>query len=134
MIQANEYQTEVIKLRDRVAYLEAELRRVRPVAINGNLRRRFKLSPIGIRILEILAQGGSYRAGALADAVCKPETFSDAIKVHICKLRKAIAPIEIKTSHSHGYSLEGDDLAAIRAIIRGEESTKDIDRKIEADA
>ena len=121
MTIATEYQAEVSKLRERVSYLEAEVdfyKNAQPEP-EINVRRLFGLTPIGAAILQNLSTGHVYSKEDLHELVCNAPSGIKTVQVHICKLRKAIAPIKISCEFRKGYFLEGEHLAETRAIIGG---------------
>lgn len=127
MTIATEYQREIIKLRDRVSYLEAEVEQYKPrpsTAPQISLERLLGITPTMATMLRLLADGRECSSEYLHEQACRAPSGLDTVKVHISKLRKALAPIEISHVHLGGYFLEGEHLATVRAIVAGRKSPK----------
>ena len=120
-MRADDYQVEVSKLRERVAYLEAEVDYYKhvPPAPMVDLRGLFNITPAAAKILRALADGHLCSDAYLHEIACGPTSSFQNIKVHVCKLRKAIAPIRIVRERHDGYFIAAEDISGIRAIISG---------------
>lgn len=107
-------------LRDRIAELEEENRQLRHTQApeSSRLQIHFNITRTEARILAALSRGGIQSRGKLLDLACRDDTAPDTINVHVTKLRRKIAPLQIKNAWGSGYFLEGESLAAIRAIIK----------------
>lgn len=113
------------KLRERVEVLEFEI-----AAMKSNidqqglvLKDKFGLTPAQARILAKLSDGRLLtRDWYVENSRAGDEMCESLLSVHIFRIRKKIAPLIIRTPNwSRAYQLEGDSLAAIRAVIGGEQ-------------
>ena len=70
-------------------------------------QRRFRITPTDALMLQMLASG---------NVIAKTHLGADdnTVRVHICSLRKAIAPIQIRTVHGAGYCIDEPHLSALR--------------------
>ena len=128
MTIATEYQREVIKLRDRISWLEAELDLYKPKPVvrhEVSLERLLGITRSMATILRLLSEGRECSIEYLHEQACRPPSGLNTVRVHISKLRKALAPIEISHVRFGGYFLEGKHLAAVRAMVAGRKSVNE---------
>ena len=124
-MRADDYQVEVSKLRERVAYLEAEVDYYKhvPPAPMVDLRGLFNIGPAPAKILRALADGNLCSDAYLHEIACNPPSGINTIRVHVSKLRKAIAPIRIVRERHDGYFIPAENISDIRAIITGRKAS-----------
>jgi len=106
-------------LRSRNAELEAENRRLRLIS-SGQIaaRKKWSLSPGQWRLLCVLLDGKLHDVNSLACVYSIDGKISlPAVRVEILRLRKSLAPIEIKVVWGRGYILEPPHLEAVLSII-----------------
>lgn len=84
------------------------------------LMTHFNLSRHLAAMLACMARGGICSRDALIAATGGSNMAPKSVDVRIHSLRRRIAPIKITNHWGVGYSLEGEHLAAVRRIIRGE--------------
>ena len=119
----NDVQQEIAMLRDRNAELEFELaqknEQVDWVALK--LRRAFGLSRTEAKVLARLADGMHHSKYFIEESCSlKAEVIGQYCEQYIYRLRKKIKPLKISNVWGVGYFLEGESLAAIQSIIKGE--------------
>ena len=116
--------TENARLRDRVEYLEEELRRRdedtdRDVA---DIMERSGLTKANARLLRALAVEGAVSRDRIA-ALCQRGEVAEyrSTDSHVKRLRRKLRPhgIAINSLYGVGYSITGDDLLRARALIKG---------------
>lgn len=116
-------QQEVARLRERCEVLEYELAATKENThtVAATLRKKFGLTPTEAKILAALS-GGALRTKAWLEDNCSKngEVKTAWLGVYIGKLRRLIAPLKIINIWGYGYQIEGDDLAEIQSIIKGE--------------
>ena len=115
------YIAEVTELRDRVAYLEAELARRDTCAVDdvGNLMRGHGIS-VGIaRVLVALSSGKTMTRDQLA-ILCVHNSDGDIrlVDCQIKRVRKAVPAIKITTLYGIGYCIDEPYLSKLRMMIR----------------
>lgn len=118
----NDLHREIATLRRRIDFLEAENKNLK-ASMNGgsiNLRIHFGTSPAQSKILLLLAKGGVFSCDQIMSFACNGITNNGTVTVHICRIRKFIAPHRIINEWGLGYYLDDKSLIAIRAIINGE--------------
>jgi DNA-binding response OmpR family regulator len=110
------------KLRDENEDLRVELIEARKGLQRGvyNLRRAFGLTSTEAAIAVAMAQGGVLTRSQIAESCCQAGSTSVTVDVHIHRIRKKIAPIQIGTFRGDGYYFESEHLRNIRAIINGD--------------
>ena len=110
--------TEIVLLRARVADLEHEVKTLRSLATPIPFPA-IPLTPVRARILHVIyrAYPASVSTEALAGFL---DTSPFCVKVHICDLRRALAPfaITIHTRRGYGYILAEDSHAALAKLTR----------------
>lgn len=114
---------EIAKLRARNEYLEAELALFKDEGANIKivaLRSKFNISAQEADVLLKLSDGRPVSRYWLSDHVArKSDPEYNLASVLICRLRRRMKPLEIKTLWGTGYQLEGENLDAVRAVIGG---------------
>jgi len=117
--------TELVKLRERVEELEAELEQFKHHDITAlkRLRSAFRTTIGECRTLLVLARGGIISSDQIVDAYCdglesKSVLARDAMK----RIRKRLPDLKITTHYGFGYELEGEHLQRVRAVIKNTEN------------
>jgi DNA-binding response OmpR family regulator len=86
-----------------------------------SLSRHFGLSPKESVLLAILADGRPRSREHISNTMdLNAEGNPRTIDVHVCRLRRKIAPHKITTIWGRGFVLDGQSLTAIQSITREE--------------
>ncbi len=86
----------------------------------GRLARRYFLTRAQALLLFHL--GGSkttLSAQWLISNIGGLSPSKDSLRVQVHRLRKKVAPLRIRNQRRLGYWIEGEDLAAVQAVMRG---------------
>jgi DNA-binding response OmpR family regulator len=86
----------------------------------SNLIAKFKLRKQEARVLAIMTDGRMRSNVQICDASGYPAMGKDQIRVLMHRIKKKIAPHTITSVWGAGYKLEGESLAAMREIARGQ--------------
>ena len=116
------YAAEVVKLRERVEYLEAELHR-RDTEFQSDVTILMRNAGVSVgmaRILVALSRGATLSRDSLA-AICD---YSDDLEVfsidsQIKRLRRRLPWLTISNHYGAGWSVSGDSLKTLRRLIKG---------------
>lgn len=122
MTIATVYQSEIIKLRRRNDWLEAELARLIDYHAGhvGRIMIRLKITKTHATLLSALATGAVMTREMISETCRYCEDCSIRnVDSNVKRLRKKIRPqgIDIKTLYGVGYACEGETLIKLRAII-----------------
>jgi len=89
--------------------------------VASRLRRAFRLSRTEAKILACLADGMHHSKYFIEESCSvKAEVIGQYCEQYIYRLRKKIKPLKISNDWGVGYFLEGESLAAVQSIIKGE--------------
>lgn len=119
----NSLHTEIASLRVEVAELKATVANFSETVDLGarRLRFRFNLTPQEACLISLLSDGLQRTKDQIANAIgFSVDRELKTIDVIVCHARKKIAPIKLTTIWGQGYIFEGEHLAAIQKITRGE--------------
>ena len=113
---------ELIKLRERVEWLEAELARLTDAhaARSGRIMLRLKVSRTQANILSSLATGKIMTRECIADMCSASEDWQlRNVDSHVKKMRQKIRSkgLDVTALYGVGYVCEGEHLARLRSMI-----------------
>lgn len=113
---------EIIKLRERNEWLEAELARLTDAhaARTGRIMTRLKVSKTQANILSSLATGKIMTRECIADMCGASEEWQlRNVDSHVKKMRQKIRAkgLDVTALYGVGYVCEGDQLTRLRAMI-----------------
>lgn len=119
MTISDDYQKEVIALRNRIIELEGLVRDLSypKVVAELNIVQHYKLTLIEARLLACLASGGLKSKDVLLTYCCGESV--ELVGLHMHRIRHKAPDLDIITYHGIGYALEGESLARVRAIAKG---------------
>jgi hypothetical protein len=115
--------TEIADLRARADDLERKLTAISSVVNGGRdaLARKWNLNPGQARILAALADGCVYSIFDLAAIYARSgEGNVKTARIEIHRLRRKIAPIEIRSIYGRGHRLDEPHLSTVLSVMGGQ--------------
>lgn len=109
------------ELRERIAYLESELRIQADDTEFARVKSAFGLQPMGVRILLALwkARGGVVSVWRLEELIrgMDGDCSENLIRVHICRMRSGIGRDAVENVWGRGYRLSGEAINRVDAVL-----------------
>lgn len=109
------------ELRERIAYLESELRIQADDTEFARVKSAFGLQPMGVRILLALwkARGGVVSVWRLEEMIrgMDGDCSENLIRVHISRLRSGIGRDAVENVWGRGYRLTGEAINRVDAVL-----------------